>query len=306
MVKTVNSLSGGKTSSYIAVHYPADLELFALCCIDDHNAAGGKIDKKMKQLVNDRLQKYCPHYAEFVATSEDPKILKVILDLEQLIGREIIWLRGMGWEQMLKAKMAIPNLKTRFCTTILKMIPIFEYLYKYHEFPVKMRLGYRYDEKERMDNFDVTFRHPVRCDIYPSRESILEETGNHVLYNAAREHPNGTYSIHRRETFTWRTGEFVLIEDRITHPRIQAYWKDKGIDFPEDSNCQNCFWKDPAQLRKNFDTNPSIMLWSAVQEVIYGHTFKKEMSMLQMRELGIQLDFFFGTGVGCKGGFCTN
>lgn len=53
----------------------------------------------MKQMVNDRLQKYCSHYPEFVATSEDPKVLKVIFDLEQRIGREIIWLRGMGWEE---------------------------------------------------------------------------------------------------------------------------------------------------------------------------------------------------------------
>lgn len=107
-MKTVNSLSGGKTSSYIAVHYPADIELFALCCIDCHNA-GATIDKRMKQMVNDRLQKYCSHYPEFVATSEDPKVLKVIFDLEQRIGREIIWLRGMGWEEMIRRKRAIPN-----------------------------------------------------------------------------------------------------------------------------------------------------------------------------------------------------
>lgn len=36
---------------------------------------------------------------ELVATSEDPKVLKVMFDLEQIIGREIIWLRGMGWEE---------------------------------------------------------------------------------------------------------------------------------------------------------------------------------------------------------------
>jgi len=29
---SVNSLSGGRTSSYLAIHYPADLEIFALCC----------------------------------------------------------------------------------------------------------------------------------------------------------------------------------------------------------------------------------------------------------------------------------
>ena len=56
-MKTVNSLSGGKTSSYIAVHYPADIEVFALCCIDSHNA-GRDIDKLLMQMTNDKLQKY--------------------------------------------------------------------------------------------------------------------------------------------------------------------------------------------------------------------------------------------------------
>jgi diphthamide synthase (EF-2-diphthine--ammonia ligase) len=37
MATTINSLSGGKTSSYLAVHYPADIEVFAVVCIDDHN-----------------------------------------------------------------------------------------------------------------------------------------------------------------------------------------------------------------------------------------------------------------------------
>ena len=31
---TVNSLSGGKTSSYLAYHYPADLEIFSLVCVN--------------------------------------------------------------------------------------------------------------------------------------------------------------------------------------------------------------------------------------------------------------------------------
>ena len=34
-MKTVNSLSGGKTSSYIAIHYPADYNVFALVHSDD-------------------------------------------------------------------------------------------------------------------------------------------------------------------------------------------------------------------------------------------------------------------------------
>lgn len=282
-MKTVNSLSGGKTSSYIAVHYPADIELFALCCIDCHNA-GATIDKRMKQMVNDRLQKYCSHYPEFVATSEDPKVLKVIFDLEQRIGREIIWLRGMGWEEMIQRKRAIPNRTKRFCTTVLKMQPIFEFLYSYHELPVRMRIGYRYDEQER----------------------ALRFTENYKFAYMAEWQERSCRWINRWQDIRWRVGEFPLIEDRITHYDIKRYWQDKGIDFPEDSNCLNCFWKAPAQLRKNFDTCPSVMWWSAIQEDLQGNTFKDNMSLSTISRLPLQLDFFYGTGSGCQAGFCTD
>lgn len=146
---TVNSLSGGRTSSYLGVHYPADYDLFALVCIEDHNA-GGRIDRKLKQMANDKLQKYCPHMPEFVATSEDPIILKTMFQLEQKIGREIIWLRGISWEEMIfKVKKALPNRHWRFCTDILKIYPIFCFLFTHGLLPCIMRVGYRYDEKER-------------------------------------------------------------------------------------------------------------------------------------------------------------
>ena len=35
-MKTINSLSGGKTSSYIAANYPADYNVFALVRIEDN------------------------------------------------------------------------------------------------------------------------------------------------------------------------------------------------------------------------------------------------------------------------------
>ena len=34
-MKTVNSISGGKTSAYIAKHYPADINVFSLVRIED-------------------------------------------------------------------------------------------------------------------------------------------------------------------------------------------------------------------------------------------------------------------------------
>lgn len=283
MLKTINSLSGGKTSSYIAVNYPADIEVFALCCIDCHNA-GVSIDKKLRQMANDKLQRYCSHMPEFVATSEDPKILKVMFDLEQLIGREIVWVRGIGWEEMIKQKKAIPNRAKRFCTSILKMQPIFEFLLKYHEFPVQMRIGYRYDEMERMQKANNLFKYAYMCE-YQEKSCRW---------------------INRWKEVEWRIGEFPLIEDRITHHVIQEFWKGKHLDFPEDSNCLNCFWKAPAQLRKNFETAPSIMWWSSIQEDIQGNTFKDKISFQDISHLPIQLDFSFGTGSGCQAGFCTD
>ena len=280
---TVNSLSGGKTSSYIAVHYPADVEVFALCCIDCHNA-GRDIDKKMKQMVNDKLQKYCSNYPEFVATSEDPKILRVMFDLEQRIGHEIVWLRGIGWEQMVKVKKALPNRNKRFCTTIMKMQPIFEFLYKYYELPVQMRIGYRYDEMERAEHLNDYFKFAYKCEWQEK----------------------SCRWINRWEEIYWRVGEFPLIRDKITHYLINQYWEGKGIDFPDDSNCLNCFWKADQQLRKNFNTSPPIMYWAAIQEDLQGNTFKDDKTLFQIEKLPIQLDFIFGTGSGCQAGFCTD
>ncbi|WP_407427653.1 hypothetical protein [Arcticibacter sp.] len=280
-MKTVNSLSGGPTSSYIAVHYPADIEVFALCCIDNHNAGKG-IDKTLMQMANDKLQKYSSHWPEFVATSEDPIILKTMFDLEQMLGREIIWLRGMGWEDMIRYQQAIPNIAKRFCTTILKMWPIFYYLYMYHELPVQMRIGYRYDEKERAETSNNVMRFTTEC-----------------RYAKVKK-------FHKWQEMVWRVGQFPLIDDKILHPHIRKYWSDKDIEFPKDSNCQNCFWKAEQQLRKNYDTNPHIMKWAAVMEALYDRTFKEKYSLLEIKNLGLQLDFLFGTGAGCQAGFCTD
>lgn len=283
MNKIVNSLSGGKTSSFIAVNYPAEIEVFALCCIDCHNAGVG-IDRKLKQMANDKLQKYCSHMPEFVATSEDPKILKVMFDLEQMIGREIIWLRGVGWEQMIRTYHCIPNWQKRICTSVLKMQPIFEFLYKYHELPVQMRIGYRYDEKERAERLINSFKFPYMAEW---RDKSLRW-------------------INRWKEVEWRIGEFPLIENKITHYQIKKFWDEHNIDFPEDSNCLNCFWKNEAQLRKNFDTSPPIMWWATIAEDLNGHTFKEKYSLRQISKMPIQTDFVFGTGAGCQADFCTD
>lgn len=282
-MKTVNSLSGGKTSSYVAVHYPADYELFALCCIDDHNA-GKDIPKWLKREVNDRLQKYSPQWPEFKATSEDVKTITAILDLEQMVGREIIFLRGIGWEEMMKKKKAVPNRAKRFCTTMMKMLPIFEFCHTQIGELVEMRIGYRYDEVERVNDFTETIHYPTKMEYQPKSNRWIQ----------------------RWEDIKWRVSRFPLIEDKVLHFHVNNYWAGQSIAFPEDSNCQNCFWKPEQQLRKNMETNPAIMQWAKVQEDLFGYTFRDKYSLLQIENIGIQQDFFFGVGAGCQAGLCTD
>jgi len=71
-MKTVNSISGGKTSAYIAANYKADYNVFSLVRTDDKNC--NYTDAKVRQLVSDKLG------TEFIGTLEDDVIINTILD----------------------------------------------------------------------------------------------------------------------------------------------------------------------------------------------------------------------------------
>ncbi|MFH6944594.1 hypothetical protein [Flavobacterium sp. FlaQc-50] len=279
---TINSLSGGPTSSYLAVHHPADVEMFAMVCVDDHNAAGWlRRDKKALQYANDKLESFIPYYGEFRATAEDPIIIYTMMQLEQKLGREIKWVRGLSFENMINKTSVLPNQYWRFCTTYLKLIPIFEYCYINFGEDVLMRLGIRHDEEERRETINNKFEFPFSCNNYGQKRQNWKEV-------------------------EWRNVEYPLIESFTTNYHVNKFWTNENdVIFAEDTNCQMCFWKDVQQLRKNFDKNPQIMHWGAVQEVLKDATFKKEMSLLDVKTIGIQMDFNFGTGAeGCKSGWC--
>ena len=283
-MKTVNSLSGGHTSSYLAVHYPADVELFSMVCVDDHNVGRWlKYNKDLLRYANEKLERYIPFYGEFKATAEDPVIIQTMMNLEQKIGREIVWVRGDSFETMIKNKKGLPNQQWRFCTTILKLMPIFEYCYTKYGDDILMRLGIRYDEEERANTIDNTFDFPFSCNLHGQRRQNWKKV-------------------------EWRNVEFPLIKNKVFHKQVHDFWRNNtDVTFADDSNCQMCFWKDFQQLRKNFDnerTKP-IMQWAGVTEDIKGATFKKEMSILDTANIGLQQSFVFGTGAeGCKSGWC--
>jgi hypothetical protein len=268
---TVNSLSGGKTSSYMAVHYTADINIFSLVRIEAHYC---KLqDKSIVKYVSDKLG------LDFIATAESDKTLYVMRDLEQLLGKDIVWVTGDTFEKVILRKKALPNMAWRFCTTEMKMKPIFEYCHKELGM-IGMNIGFRYDEKERADKQNTKFKTVVG----------KSKKGNRNKWGEVE----------------WRVLNYPLITDRVVHPTVSNWAKSTNLIFPYDSNCVGCFWKPIQQLRKNWEDEPNKMRWFDEMEKKLKRKFKKEMSYDSIKNIGLQQDFFFGTGSGCQAGYCTD
>ena len=270
-MKIINSLSGGKTSSYMAYHYPANYNVFSLIRIEADYCKPK--DESIVKYVSDKIG------MDFIATAESDKTLYVMRDLEQLIGSEIIWVTGDTFEQVIKYRGALPNLMMRFCTIDMKLYPIAEWWHKNINEKIMMNIGYRYDEIERKDRLTT---------------EIDLKIGKH---KGGRN---------KWETFNWREGNFPLIDNKINHFEVYNWSKSVNIDFPKDSNCVGCFHKPLQQLRKNWDDEPQKMRWFSEMEKLKKRRFNKDVTYENIKKIGLQQDFFFGTGSGCQAGFCTD
>ena len=276
---SINSLSGGKTSSYMALHYPVDYNIFSLVRIDAEYCKPK--DESIVKYVSDKID------MDFIATAESDKTLYVMRDLEQLLGKQIKWVTDESFDLVVAKKNALPNMMWRFCTTEMKIKPIFDWwLNEFSPEKITMYLGFRYDEKHRGYN---------------------EKTGNkkedkpfkHII----GKHENGNNKWAETQ---WRETFYPLISHRITHYHVKEWTKTTNLIFPEDSNCVGCFWKPLQQLRKNWDDEPLKMRWFAETEQKMKRRFKREMDYEKVKTIGLQQDFFFGTGSGCQAGVCTN
>lgn len=252
-IKTVNSLSGGKTSSYMAVHYPADYEVFSLVCINDLESKPK--DKSIIDYVNNKLgDKYISQFGEFIATAEDDKTLYAMRDLEQFLGREIIWVRGKDFDDVIDTKNThggcptrLPSKQFRICTEEMKLVPIFHWWFNEIGEKCEMRIGFRFDEFYRIENFfngkPNEFKIPISTRTYGQR-------------------------LQQHENFTWRKCNFPVAKAGKLVTDIGEFWKDKGIDFPVISNCIMCFWKKEETLAAMSLIHPSKMNWAAGKEKI--------------------------------------
>tara|TARA_R110002049_G_scaffold299716_1_gene490128 strand:+ start:42 stop:887 length:846 start_codon:yes stop_codon:yes gene_type:complete len=242
-MKKVNSLSGGKTSSYIAANYPADYNVFSLVRTDDKKCLFP--DAKIRQEVSDRLGK------EFIGTLEEDTIIYTMLDLEQYIGSKIDWVSGKTFDDSIiktkKGTKYLPNKMARYCTTELKTLPILHWMYEEVKEPVIMRFGYRANETRRAIKMMEKTDEDGFTKVKATFTKLKDGRNSWGIYKYCKP-------------------EFPLINDNIYKDTIEEFWKEKDVRFAYMNNCVGCWWRSPLLLKKMHNKHPEKMQWFADQE----------------------------------------
>lgn len=278
---TVNSISGGQTSAYISANYPADYNVFALVTTDDIKCQYP--DAKVRQIVSDKIGK------EFIGTLEDDTIINTILDLEQFIGSKIDWVTGKTFDKIINrnGKIYLPNVTQRFCTTEMKLQPIFNWWQKNINEVFEMRIGFRANEQSRA-------------------KTMLSKTN---------ENGNSTFKaiIGKRKTqnkwadIEWQKPKFPLIQDNIYKDTIQNFWKDKPVRFAYMNNCIGCFHRNEILLKLMSDKHPNKFQWFIDAEKDNGYNvrkFKNGVTYENIKDSFKQIELFEDDFNECDSGYC--
>jgi hypothetical protein len=279
MIK-INSISGGKTSAYIAANYPADFNLFSLVRTDDKKCLFP--DAKIRQIVSDKIGK------EFIGTLEEDTIIYTMLDLEQFIGSKITWVSGITFDEVVKTKGGwLPNKLHRYCTTNLKLIPMFNWWHENIGEPVEMRIGFRANEMSRAKRMNEKL----------NKNGLLE------IKATIEKHKNGR---NKWSNFEWQKPHFPLIEDEIFKDKIEIFWKDKPVRFAFMNNCVGCFHRNEILLKKMFEKNPNKMQWFADQELGRNGkgTWRTGITYEKIKNHKLQFELFDEDFNDCDSGSC--
>jgi len=280
-MKTCNSLSGGKTSSYIAVHYPADYNVFALVRTNDKNCLFP--DAKIRQIVSDKIG------TEFIGTLEEDTIIYTMLDLEQFIGKKIDWVTGKTFDEIIVRgdKKYLPNVTIRFCTIEMKLDPINKWWWDNIQETVEMRIGFRANEIIRASRMNE------KCD----KNSILWQKF------VVGQHESGR---NKWKNFPMRIPKFPLIENPTFKDKIEEYWKDKPVRFAYLNNCVGCFHRNEILLNKMCRKQPNKMQWFIDQELTSNSPrgWKMGITYEKIKNYKMQTELFDEDFNDCDSGYC--
>lgn len=289
---TINSISGGQTSAYMMTHFPADYNVFSLVRINQPSAAPR--DPWMKKYVESKLG------MEFIATAEMDEIVYTMADLEQFTGREITWIPSPTFDEITERPKVLPSPVRRFCTQLLKVEPIAQWVFDTIGEPVEMRLGFRANEIHRA-------------------ERSLERCNANGLIEARVSMPqkkNPDKMIGRMWPF--QKPSFPLIENRIFKDQVNEFWRNKPVRFAERNNCIGCFHRNPILLNLMAKKHPEKFQWfvdlenrkmnqlnSKGKSMAHWNTFRRDATYEQIRNHRTQLSFDDLDGfTDCDSGFC--
>tara|TARA_R110002020_G_scaffold58337_6_gene159853 strand:- start:4099 stop:4962 length:864 start_codon:yes stop_codon:yes gene_type:complete len=285
-MKTVNSLSGGKSSSYIGLNYPADYNIFSLVRTNDKLCEYP--DKKVRQIVSDLIG------CEFVGTTEQDEIIKIMLKMSEKI--DIKWITGETFEDVINGDWNrgkngsnyLPNVMVRYCTIHLKLNPIFNWWRENINEICEMRIGFRKGEERRMNKM----------------LKKLNENGNE----------ENKCIIGKRKTrnkwgmVEWRRPSFPLVEDGIDNNKIQKFWEQENdINFSKGyyNNCVGCFHRSPLFLNKMTENHRNKIEWfSKMEKENSPNTFKKDLTYEQILNWNMQTELSFDDFSECDSGYC--
>lgn len=278
-MKTITSVSGGRTSAFLAANYPSDYLLFALVRIEDERCRFP--DEKIRLEVEDKIQ------APFIATAEDDAIIYTMLDLEQYLGQKINWVTGISYDEVLRAKGGwLPNKLHRYCTTWMKLEPMFQWWRQNINEPVEMKIGFRANEADRANR-------------------MLEKTDELGLLKFKAVVGKTSNGRNKWGEIAWQRPSFPLIEDGILKHDIMKYWEDKPVRFADYNNCVGCFHRSPLFLAKMFDQHPNKMQWFQDQENGRKRgTWRSDIRYEEIKKFKIQRTLSFDDLGGCASGFC--
>ncbi len=153
----------------------------------------------------------------------------------------------------------LPSWARRYCTEKMKLLPIFLWWWYNISEKCEMRIGFRFDEFDRLlrffNNSDPThFKIPISCKTYGEKRQVFEQ-------------------------FKWRFLTFPMMKAGITKNEVDEYWETSGyingnlfeemrqIEFPVISNCVGCFHKNEETLAVESILNLNKMSWFAKQEM---------------------------------------
>tara|TARA_R100000426_G_scaffold83934_1_gene62825 strand:- start:42 stop:887 length:846 start_codon:yes stop_codon:yes gene_type:complete len=279
-MKKINLISGGKTSAFIASNYKSNYNVFSLVRIE-HNKSKFK-DEKIRKEVEDRIQ------APFLATAEDDIIIYTILDLEQYIGKKIEWVTGKTFDKVLDSAGTLPDPLRRYCTTQMKLEPIFEWWRNKICKPAEFRLGFRANEQAR------------------AKRTLDKTNKNGFLEMKAIVGKRKTQN--KWGMIEWQKPVFPLIQDNIYKDQIETYWKNKTVRFAWMNNCVGCFHKNPLLIKKMYTKHKEKIEWFASKERIKHKKdvwYKnKNLSFNDIIKWNTQTELFETDFTDCDSGYC--